>query len=325
MYLLYILIEATVKIITYSTFCISLWLLVSRFLTDYIKSGYRGYKKSRQIKRLNELNNTQKIVENQNVIIKHLELLLSSLSKKQNPLAVLNFILLSSIIFITTTLTLFFMLKEPLFSITVAAILASIPYIYIRFKLTSMRLSTSVAFMQEYHLFLQNYQSTGKDVYYTMRNVNADIKDKNLKMFCSKLLSSMQKDRGEEDFKRAINVFTYSINSTTSKRFGKLFELAFIENADISKSLLDLNEDIKKRKQDITKDKTQKLETILMGYASLFLFPVFIFMTSKVTGVVDYWYVFKQKAPLTLFIIVSVLSIISAFSAYLLSKPRADL
>lgn len=323
--LIYTLLEAVVKIIGNIIILYSLWVIVSPFLEGYLKNGYRNYKRKRKIKRIKELNVVEKSDKETGAIFKHLDLLLSSLNRNSNQASVTNFILLISIVFLTTFITLFFMIEDPIFSLVVSSILGIMPYLYLRFKLINQRLKTSYSLFLEYHVFLQNYQSTDKNIYYTILNVIKEIEDKNLKMFFMKLLSSIQKERGEDEFKKAITVFTYSIGSTTAKRFGKLLEIAHIDNADISLALMDLNEDIKKRKNDMEKDKTQKLETVLLGYASLFLLPLFIFMGYRVAGVLDFWYLFLQKLPFTIFVISCVLTIVSAFSAYLLSKPRADI
>lgn len=324
MLVLYTFLGAIVKIIGYSMFLYSLWMIVSPYLENYFKGGYRKFRRRREIKRIQELNKVEGTEKEKGSLNKHIDLLLSSLYKKGNYLNVGNFFLLLAILFLTTFITLFFMLDDPLFSALVALFICSLPYIYLRFLLANQRLKVSYAFMQEYHIFLQNYQSTGKDIYYTILNVNKEIEDKDLKKSFMKLLSSMQKERGKEDFKKAVKVFTYSINSTSAMRFGKLLEIAHLENGDISLSLLDLNQDIKKRKQDMEKDKTQKVETVLLGYSSLFLLPLFLYMGYRVAGVLDFWYIFTRKLPFTVFVLSCILTIISVFSAYLLSKPRAD-
>lgn len=322
----YTFLKAAVNIVGYSMFMYSLWALLSPYLSDYLKSGIRAYKRQRQIKRLRELNDVEKRKEREKgKVFEHLDLLLSSLNHKSNTVSVGNFVLLTAIIFTTTFITLYIMVDDPVFSFGIAASLSVLPYSYFRFKLTSQRLNTSFAFIQEFHVFLQNYQSTGKDLYYTLMNVTKEIQDKELKSFFMRLLSSVQKDRGQEEFKKAIKVFIYSINSTTAKRFGKLIELAHLENMDISTSLMDLQDDIKKRKQDIDKDKTNKVETVLLGYSGLLVLPGFLYLGYRIAGVIDFWYIFSQKLPFTIFITSCLLTIVSAFSAYLFSKPRADL
>ncbi|MBL5801592.1 hypothetical protein [Heyndrickxia sporothermodurans] len=172
---------------------------------------------------------------------------------------------------------------------------------------------------------VQSYQSTGKDIYYTILNVIKETQDKDLKKIYMKLLSSMQKDRNNKEFEKAVALFSYSINSTFSKRFAKLLIKSHVERGDISLSLMDLNKDIKKRKQDMSTEKTKKLETIFMGYLPIPLFPLMIFCAYRISGIRDFWFYFQQKTCVTLFIVALVCSVISILTAYVASKPRADI
>ena len=153
------------------------------------------------------------------------------------------------------------LMGDYLFSFFVSFIFAIIPYLIIRFRLTTLRLKTQLTFLMEFHNVLQYYQSTGKDIYYTILNVVKDTQDKDLKRMYMKLLSALQKERNDKQFATAVTLFSYAINSTASKRFAKLLIKAHTERADITLSLMDLNRDINKRKQDMEQEKTRKLET----------------------------------------------------------------
>ncbi|HZH60508.1 MAG TPA: hypothetical protein VEY70_13220 [Metabacillus sp.] len=321
---MYSILEAIAKVIGYSCFFYGLWLLVGGFLQGHIERGIRAWKRKREIKRLNQLIDIRENNKEKGAIYKHLELLLGSL-KSNKSVNVYNLMMLSATIFITTFIMMNLTVGDILFSFIISVGFGLQPYIFLRFKLANMRLNTSYAFLMEYHTILQNYQTTGKDIYYTMLNVVKDLESKELKKTFQKLLSSLQKDRSIKEFEKAINIFAYSINSTFAKRFAKLLSKAYLDNADISNSLMDLNNDIKKRKQDMEKDRTEKTETIILGFSPIVLLPLFIFMAYRISGVIDFKYLFFQDLPLTVFIIVILLSITSVLSAYLLSKPRADI
>lgn len=324
--MLYILLEFIFKATGYSLALYALWLLIgSPFLQTHIQSGFRNWKRKRQIKRIRELTNVQQVEREKNAIFQHIEIILMSISKGNKEANVGNFIALTTIILVISTSSMYLLLDDLIFSLIVGISLASIPYISIRFNLANKRLKASYAFMMEYHVILQNYQSTGQDIYYTIFNSAKDIKDPGLKRVFMKLLSSLQKDRGVAEFNKAVQVFVYAIDSSFARRFGKLLVKAQLDSAEITLSLMDLNEDIKKRKQDIQKDKTQKVETIALGYAPIVLVPLFFLMGYKFSGVMDFWYIFKQPLPLSVFTVCILLSIVSVMSAFLLSKPRADL
>jgi hypothetical protein len=306
-----------------------LWVLLGQpFLKLSIESGLRKWRRKRSIKRLNQLNDTSNVEKHsieKSKIYNHLHLLITSTKKGERNISVTNFLIITSIIFLVTLITMYSVFEDLVFTSLISFAFATMPYLILRFKLTSKRLNTSMGFLMEYHMILQNYQSTNKNMYFTIMNLVKDMENRELKFTFIKLLSALQKERNEESFKQAVNVFVYSIDSTFAKRFGKLLIKAHIDNADISQSLMDLNHDIKKRKQDMEADKTQKVETVIMGYAPLVLHPLFFFMAYRISGVVDFWYMFTQKLPLSIYTISIILSIISVCSAYLLSKPRADI
>lgn len=326
MILLYIMIEFLFKTIGYSLAMYALWRLIgSPFLQSHIEAGIRQYKRKRQIKRMHQLNVIDHASKDKGPIFQHLELILSSISKAEKDPNVGNFIALTVIIFGISTASMYILLDDFLFSLLVGLALGFLPYINIRFNLANKRLKASYAFMLEYHLILQNYQSTGRDIYYTILNASKDVKDPGLKRVFMKLLSSLQKDGGANEFNKAIRVFVYAIDSSFSRRFGKLLTKAHIDSADISKSLMHLNEDIKKRKQDMEKDKTQKMETIALGYSPIVVLPLMVFMGYKYSGIMDFWFMFKQPIPIGIFTVCVLLSIASVLLAFLLSKPKADL
>jgi len=319
-------IEAISKILGYSLFFYGLWaLLGAPFLQGELEKNFRRWKNRREIKRWEEVHQTAKKNYEVHPFVKHLELLLSSISKNSKNVNVFNFLFASMLIFVITVTVLYLLIHDLVFALGIGITFGILPYVAIRYRLTMLRLKTQYAFLIEYHVLFQNYQSTSKDIYYTMLNAVKETKNKELKHIYMKLLSSLQKDRGNLEFERAVNVFSYSINSTFAKRFAKLLKKAHIDRGDITMSLMDLNADIKKRKQDIQTDKTRKLETVILGYSPMILFPLMVFLAYRISGVVDFWYVFQQRTPLILFTISLVMSIFSVLTAFVMSKPRADI
>jgi len=319
------LLEDLVKIALYCIMFYSLWILVGPMLRSSLDSSYRHWKRTRHIKRLSELNQTEIQKKRDFFVFRHLEILLTSLKKESSTSNVYNFLFLSLLIFVITAIFMTISLKDFVFAFVIAISFALLPYITLRFRLANKRLKSSFAFLKEFHIILQNYQSTGRDIYYTVLNVVKDLEDKDLKNVFMKLLSSLQKDRNESDLKESVKIFVYTINSTFAKRFGKLLLKAHLNNANISMALMDMNTDIKKRKQDMENQKTNYLDTVILGYSPIALFPLMIFLAYRISGVVNFGYLFMQHLPLMIFSLAIIVSLISVFSAFLLSKPRADL
>lgn len=313
---MYSIIEGLIKIVFFCFALYGLWRMVSPFLQGQLEFTFRNWKRKRKIRRLHDLNHhITKSEKEKPAFIQHLELLLNSVSKSEKN-NVMNFLILTSLIFMITFIVLINLVSDLIISLLISFLFAALPYFIIRFRLITLRLRTQFSFLTEYHKIVQLYQSTGRDIYYTIMNVVKETDDKILKRTYMKLLSSLQKARSDKEFAHAVMLFSYSINSTFSKRFAKLLMKAHIERVDITLSLMDLNKDIKKRKQDMQTEKTNKLETVLMGYLPIPLFPLLIFCAYRIAGVRDFWFYFQQKSAITVFVIAFVCSVIYILTAY---------
>jgi len=319
-----IFLELLFKSIGYSLILYALWLLAgSHFFETYVKSGIRKYNSNKRIKRLRELEKQEKNKKN-NPLSDHLENLLASVSATRQ-ISVSNFIMLSFIIFSVTSALLIMAIHDVFFGVVIGVITGMMPYLFALYRLESMRLKTSLAFLNEFHIILQNYQSTNKNVYYTLLNTVQEIDDKYMKRQLRKLISSFQKERNDINFKKNVHLFVFSINSTFAKRFGNLLIKAHLENVDIGNSLLSLSEDITNRKKDMEDESTEKLQTVMLGFSPLFVLPLIVYFSYQLTGVIDFWYYFKQPLSLTMFVISIILSAGSVLLAFLIRKPKADI
>ena len=314
------------KGIAYTLIFYGLWLMIGEeFYNFYVKQGINYYKYKRRIKRLQELDKEKKDEpKKNNVLINHLEILLLSTRKSKNP-SVSNFIMLSIILFIVATITLYFIIDDLIISLIIGILFGLFPYIITRYRLEMIRSKTQFAFMEEYHKIIQNYQSTNKNIYYTLLNTSNELSDKHIRQQFFKLISAFQKDRNIDEFKKSVHVFIFSINSTFAKRFGNLIIKAHLDNADIGGSLIDLNEDITQRKKGIDEEKSKNLQTVMLGFAPIITIPLMMYFAYQFTGVRDFWFYFMKPTSFFIFIICIILSVISILLANLLRKPKADI
>ena len=320
-----IILELVFKGIGYSLIMYALWLISGKyFYTTYIKTAIRKYRNIKRIRRLRELEREDKPEKQKTSIEEHLEILLSSVSNKAE-VSTSNFIMFSFILFFVVTLMLNMLIGDMLFAWAVGIVVGAGPYMFLRYRLESIRLKTSQAFMDEFHIFLQNYQSTDKNIYYTLLNTVNDIENRGMKIQLRKLISSFQKERHDLDFKKSVHIFIYSINSTFAKRFGNLIIKAHLENVNIGSSLSDLSEDILQRKKDMEEESTENLQTVMLGFSPVIILPIMVWFAYQVSGALNFWYYFKQPVSITLFIICVILSVISIFLAFLVRKPKADM
>ncbi|MEN0645499.1 hypothetical protein MKY91_20250 [Alkalicoccobacillus gibsonii] len=323
---MYIALEAVIKIIGYSAALYGLWMLVGSHMTkNTIISTvkYSLWKMNKQ-KRTNKTKIKTKDFYDDPPIIEHLDMLIRSVGNKEY-MTVFNFNLLTLILFIATTGTLYGLLNELLLSVSIGFFVAITPYVLLRVKLITIRLATSEAFSSNFHSVIQSYSSNDKDIYYTIKSLTETISDKALRNKFKLLLSAMQTSRSDIDFNKNTRIFAYSINSTFAMRFSKLVRKSYIERTDVSQSLIDLNQDIQIRRRDMEKEKTNNAEAIILNVIPAVILPIAIFAATRLTMGKDFWFYFTQKESLYLFVITIMLVVISLFIAYVASKKRADI
>lgn len=321
-------IDVSIKLVSYSLILYGLWLLVGApFLSMQLAQSIRRYKRKRRVKRIQELATLkdQREPTAHSKLYGHLQLVLSSVKKKDNESAVSNFLFLCLTIFGVSFVLLVISVHDPALSLFISFLLTGLPYFFIRVKLTAIRGRTSSTFLNDFPVILQNYQSANRDIYFALSQSIPHIKNHEMQRLFMKLLNAMQLQRSRKDFEGSVHVFVYSVNSTFAKRFGKLIIRAHLERSDISESFSQLDSDIRKRKADMESEKTKNFDTVNLGFLPIVTIPFAFYFAHSLSGVLDFWYFFGLKTNLTLFIITIVAGILCVSISFLLRKPKADL
>lgn len=319
-----LLLELLMKILGYSLLLYGLWLLVLPLISDGLVGFVTRIRRKSRLKKYKALGRREKHA-GQHPIYSHLQLMLHSVQKEMKPHTVTNFILWTAILFMTSSLMLLLVLRDLVLAIGIGLLFGSLPYVTARIRLSGLRSRNSVAFLRAFHILLSNYQSTGRDIYFTLVNSVQQISDPALKLVFIKLVNAMQIQKSVADFNQAVQVFIFSIDSHFAKRFGKLLIKAHLTQADIFKSLMQLDQDIRKRKMDIEEETTRNQDTVWQGFFPIIALPLAFMFSYQMSGVLNYWYFFTLKSNLALFLVCLLLSILSVLLAHALKKPRADI
>ncbi|MBA2176829.1 hypothetical protein H0266_18275 [Halobacillus locisalis] len=316
---MYWLLDAAVGIIGYTSLIVGIWMIaIQPLLMDDFKRLKRRFKRSRQLRLANKEVTTK---EGRSAIGRHVRYILLALNYKES--AVDMFFFSTITLFGVTFAFVYMNIKDVVIAGGISLIIACIPYIVLRFMVIRKRLHASLVFLNEFSNFIQVYQSTRRDIYYTIMNMAKETQDKHLKQSYMGLMSSIQKDRNQEEFKESVYIFVYSINSSFVKRLGKLIIKSYLDGTDISSGLNDLNNDIKKRKKDMATEKTSKLDAIMTGYLPAILLPASLFGAWKISGVVAMDEIFFDPLVFTVFTISTVMTIISVLLTIINQKPKA--
>lgn len=254
----------------------------------------------------------------------HIRKMVYSVSPDTNERRLWNFYGMTLSLFVTTLLSISVLTQRVDVGLFFGIFTATIPYILLQYRITSIRLDGSLAFMKEFHLFIQAYQKN-KDVYHSIYDMTETVHDKRLKLNFQKLLSSMQKDRTEEAFLESVQLFSFTLRSTYGSRFTNLLVKAYRDNSDISEGILDIHRDLRKRERDMEALKTKRIETVVLGFMPIVFIPIFIIMALRVTVMYDTAFLLQQTASLIGLIAAIFMAVASALGSFIMSKPRADL
>ncbi|MEK6190607.1 MAG: hypothetical protein N2A99_06425 [Carnobacterium alterfunditum] len=315
-----LIIEALIKTIAYSM----LFLGIARLVFPLMKDFFRLQKRTYRIKKVSHSTESGSIKKRTNKLHEHIEMVVKALAKRNDENAVMNFYLLTGVLVIATTIVMFVLLHSIPYAFLIALAVAVMPYVWKRFQLAGKRMEIAYAFMKEFHILLQAYQ-TNKDVYHSLVQSVKSIKDPKLKFSLMKVISSMQKDRNLYSFQESMKLFVFTVNTSFATRFANLLIKEFRDNVDISEALLDLHVDLQKREKDMASLKTKRMETIVLGYMPLAIIPIFLLMGRQMTIMYSSSQMFEDRGSVLLFTLALFVAIISAMSAYLLNKPNADI
>lgn len=325
--MLFTVIDLTCKLISYSLIIYGLWLLVGApFLSLEMAEGLRKFKRQKRVRRIQELSALKENhSKGHSKLYRHLEMILLSIHQNGKSANVFNFLFLTLMIFTISLFLLFISIDDFLLGLVISILLAFLPYFFLRVRLTAVRSRTSLLFLHYFPLILQNYQSCNRDIYFAIRQSVTQIKNREMQRVFMKLMNAMQLQRSPDEFDNSIRIFIYSVHSTFAKRFGKLVIRAHLDQSDVSESFIQLDSDIRKRKTDMQMEKTKNFDTVNLGFLPLVTIPFAFYFAHSLSGILDFWYFFRQKTNLTLFILTVVGGILCVSVSFLLRKPKADL
>lgn len=326
-----IIADVLVRIIGYTMILYGIWLLVGQYvIADAITYISQDIKRRRYIKRLNRINKVDTYEEKEKSFFHaHIQTLMNAVNKKNDKSLLknepINLYILSLFLFSITFSLILLATRDFMISLLFGALLMSTPYLILRVRLINKRMKTSMSFLNNFHIIVQSYSSSGKSAYHMVQTITEELEDKELKNTFIKLLASMQQDRSEKDFREAIKVFSYTINSSFAIRLGNLIAKAHLESADISLPLSDLNSDVTARKADLENERSLNVETKILGYLPIITMPLFIFAAWRLSSMYNFWTLFNQKVTLLTFFIAVVLTLFSFFAVIVFMKPRSDI
>ncbi|MCK6259597.1 hypothetical protein LCY76_23810 [Fictibacillus sp. KIGAM418] len=299
------------------------------FIRPLVESPIRGTAAQIQYRvRLRKMKAEQqlKLAENREGFIKHLHMLLSTITKDSRKDYTLSFILLTSVLFLFTLLVMIVNLKDIVFSLVIGTFVASLPYLILLIRLRNIRTNVGNDLTPVVQMLIQNYTASNYDVYRALFLTTQQIDNKVLKKVFVRLISDMQISRGEEEIREAVKLFIYTCGNNWSKRLGNIVQKAYLFDERITRALLTLGKQMEDNEEMLEEELSSATDTIMNGWITGPLFIASLFLCKYVSKPYDYLSLqFENKWALLLFILSLSFTIASVVITLLLRSPKNDL
>ncbi|WP_026801338.1 hypothetical protein [Pontibacillus halophilus] len=258
--------------------------------------------------------------------LKHLYLLINTTSKSSNEQSVLSFLVITSMLFISSGAFMFFKYQDPVLSFIVGALTASIPYMFMQLRLRKLRYTMGQEFLSIIQQLTQNYNANQFDMYQTLVVTQAEVKNKQLREVMLKLISDLHVSKNEDELKLAIQVFVYTSGTSWAKRLGNIIIKGYLQDENVLNTLLILSKQMEQTEEMLEEEKSHTVDVSLNGYLTIPVFLISLVLSYNVTRNQD-WIVlqFQNQWALLLFIISVIGSIFSVFIAMLIKQPKNDI
>jgi len=312
------IIDITLRLILYLGIFAGIWLFLGRFFVNFLRQKSMGYRFSGSA-----------AARPDNKFTAHIRLLIMLTTSRKTKDVVFYFLFFSVFLFIIT-----FAVFAGLFGISIFFVLLSIfigllPYIYLRFRLKRIQLEGSYEAENLIAELTNIYKISDFNMISAIDKTIESIKGSPLSKKAMFILSLKIKDyKSKLELESAVDFFVSMFGTEWATLLGMSIFESITNGTDVSVSLDEILSNLKQIKDSIEKDKRANYEAFTMVK---FVIPVVyilsVFTCIKYFGFTlskFFYYQFYSALGLKFFIAIVVLSIISFWSMYILSKPKFD-
>jgi len=311
-------IEAIIRILMYVLLLIGVWLFLGRYLVRFIREKNKVYRfKGRSSEK------------SDNKFTAHIRLLIRITTGKEGKDSVFYFLFLSIFLF-----SISFTITSGLFGISIFFILMSafiglLPYIYLRFKLKSLQLAGSYEAENLLSELTSMYKISDFNMASAIDKTVETIKGSPLSKKALFILSVRIKDyKDKGELQSAVDFFVSMFGTEWAVLLGMSIFESIANGTNVSVSLDGILSNLKEIKSSIEKDKRANYEAFTMvKFVIPIVYILSVFTCVKYFGfTLDkfFYYQFNTALGIKFFMAIVILSVISFWSMYVLSRPKFD-
>lgn len=308
-------------ILLVSSLWTSITIMMSSLQNKYAEWNYRY--RIRKVRSMTLISNQN---EYKSPLMRHLYLLIRTTKEERNDWDVPIFMFFSGLVGVISSLFIGFIINDLVIAIVLGALLALIPYLFLRLKLSNIRYLMGQEFLSIVQKLTQNYNSANFDMYYALTETQKEIQNHQLRKVIIKLVSDLQVSRNESELRDSIQIFTYTAGSNWSKRLGSIILKSYLHGENVINALMTLTKQIEDTEEMLEEAKSETLDVVYNGYFTIPAFIGFLLLGYYSSGAQDWFQLqFRNSVTLFLFILSSVGVIFSIIISVFLKQPKNDL
>jgi len=312
------IIDTIVRTLMYIILLTGVWLFLGRYLLRFIRQKNKEYRFR-----------SKPEGQPDNKFTGHLRLLIRITIGKDGKDVVFYFLFLSICLF-SVSLSLFTgLFGASIFFILMSSLIGLLPYIYLRFRLKSLQLEGSYEAENLLSELTSIYKISDFNMISAIDKTVENIKNSPLSKKALFILSLKIKDyKSREELQSAVDFFVAMFGTEWATLAGMSIFESIASGTNVSVSLDDILSNLKQIKSSIEKDKRSNYEAFTMvKFVIPIVYILSVFTCVKYFGFTlgkFFYYQFNTGLGVKIFIAIVVLSVISFWSMYILSKPKFD-
>jgi len=311
-------IDIIIRVLMYVLLLIGVWLFLGRYLVRFIREKNKVYRfKSRSSEK------------SDNKFTAHIRLLIRITTGREGKDSVFYFLFLSIFLFSISFIITSGLFGISIFFVLMSALIGLLPYIYLRFKLKSLQLAGSYEVENLLSELTSMYKISDFNMASAIDKTIETIKGSPLSKKALFILSVRIKDyKDRAELQSAVDFFVSMFGTEWAVLLGMSIFESVANGTNVSVSLDSILSNLKEIKSSIEKDKRANYEAFTMvKFVIPIVYILSVFTCVKYFGFTIgkfFFYQFNTALGIKFFMAISVLSVISFWSMYVLSRPKFD-
>ncbi|MFP7442556.1 hypothetical protein SFC50_02515 [Bacillus infantis] len=274
---------------------------------------------------------TEVPINKRSPLYRHIYFLLASVKKADTKsqkwtMGVSTFIVLSLLIGFLTFSLILVKYQDAFLGLIIGTVVSIIPYIILHVQLRNTRNAVGNQLTEIVELIIHAYGSSSSDMYQALKVTQSHIAEKELRSILVRLISDLQTARTEEEMRLSIDLFIFTCGNSWSMRLGNIILKSYLHQENVMSALIQLQNQMINNQKMLEQEKASSYDAFVDATLTVILFPISLIGAKFMTKPQSWMALqFGEKATLMLFILTTIMVVISLLVGLIIRKPKNDL